>query len=152
MNDFEFLPDLIYSDLRVADQKEAINRLAELLEKSGLVGGDYKKDVLSREKVFPTGIAVKSGAVAIPHARSSKAFGNGVAVGVLDRPVIFHSMEDCDTEIDVEIVMLLAISESDKQLKMLQTIMKMLSKEEFILLLKEKESEEEIAQLLNSFL
>jgi PTS system galactitol-specific IIA component len=58
-------------------------------------------------------------------------------------------MEDCDTEIDVEIVMLLAISESDKQLKMLQTIMKMLSKEEFILLLKEKESEEEIAQLLN---
>ena len=61
MNDFEFLPDLIYSDLRVADQKEAINRLAELLEKSGLVGGDYKKDVLSREKVFPTGIAVKAG-------------------------------------------------------------------------------------------
>lgn len=152
MIDFKFLPDLIDSDLLVKDKKEAISCLSELLAKNGLVEEDYKTDVLSREEVFPTGIQIKSGAVAIPHAKSAKVFGNGVAVGVLEKPVRFHSMEDSEAEVDVELIMLLAISESDKQLKMLQTIMKMLSKEEFIRLVKSQENNEAVAKLLNSFL
>lgn len=152
MIDFSFLPELIIPNLAVNNKEEVITCLSSLLEKSSLVEQNYKNDVLLREKEFPTGLPVKSGAVAIPHAKSTHVFDNGVAVGMLKSPVYFNSMEDSNSEIPVDMVMLLAISESDKQLKMLQAIMSLLSNEEIIDTLKNKKDSEAIAKLLNNYL
>ncbi|MDN6735951.1 MAG: PTS sugar transporter subunit IIA [Tetragenococcus koreensis] len=146
MFDFSFLPELIIPNLAVNSKEEAITYLSKLLEDSRLVERNYKNDVLSREKEFSTGLPVKNGAIAIPHAKSTHVFNNGVAVGTLKKSVYFNSMEDSNLEIPVDMVMLLAISESDKQLKMLQAIMRLLSNEEIIDTLKNKKGSKDIAK------
>ena len=53
---FQFIPQLIETDLRVKDKEEVIRYLADKLKTHGCSDGAYADKVLLREQEYPTGL------------------------------------------------------------------------------------------------
>lgn len=101
---------------------EVINCLAGIMADKGYVTTDYALEVSEREKKYPTGLPTQEVKVAIPHAGADNVIQPCVALAVLNKPVVFNSMENPDQELDVQIVFLLANKDSGKQLESLQSL------------------------------
>ena len=111
-------PDLIFIDLCVKDQDEALIQLSHALVKQGLVKESYPAALLEREKNFPTGL----GSIAIPHTDREHTLQDAIAIATLKKPVTFKMMGS-DTECcSVSVIFMLAISTNDQQIDMLQTL------------------------------
>ena len=111
-------PDLIFIDLCVNDQDEALIQLSHALVKQGFVKESYPAALLEREQNFPTGL----GAIAIPHTDREHTLQDAIAIATLKEPVTFKMMGS-DTECcSVSVIFMLAISTNDQQIDMLQTL------------------------------
>ena len=99
---FQFVPELVKTDLEAVNQKEAITSLVTLLRKEGCVQDDYAGLVLEREQQYPTGLQTKGAAIAMPHAFDERIKDSHVAIGILKDAVSFHNMEAVSyTHLDV---------------------------------------------------
>lgn len=150
--EFKFVPDLVKINLVADNQKQVIHELSNLLVKNNCVSEDYADKVLEREKEYPTGLQTKGPAIAIPHAFDDGINGNHVAIGVLSEPVLFNNMEDIDLQVKVKLVFMLAISSSDKQLVMLQFLMKVFQNEQLLNAIVEADSGVAISDYLNEYM
>lgn len=104
--------------LKAKNRDEAVTDLFELLNEKGYVKNTYLKNVLEREKIYPTGLRLPGGIdVALPHGDAEHINKMSLAVGVLEKPVKFNQMgtnpKDEDA-VDAKIVFLLAVSEPKK--------------------------------------
>lgn len=110
---------------------EAIALLGGLLEAQGCVSAAYTQSVLQRERDFPTGLALGSFGIAIPHATpEGNVHRNGIAALRLETPAVFRSMEDPEETVDAELVFLLALKDSGRHLEMLQKLFCMFQEDE----------------------
>ena len=121
-------PKQIDINLNTADKDDAINQLALLLEKSGIVAStnEFVEAVYEREALTTTAIGF---GVAIPHARSSSVIEPGIAIG---RSPGFSW--DQKTDSPINLVFLLAVPErieSPEYMGILASISRMLVHEEF---------------------
>lgn len=115
--------ELICLDGAAKSAAEAIALLGGLLEKEGCVSAAYTKRVQERERDFPTGLALGSFGIAIPHATpEGDVQRNGIAALRLKTPAVFRSMEDPEKEVEAELVFLLALLDSGQHLEMLQKL------------------------------
>lgn len=149
---FQFIPQLIETNLLASDKEEVIRYLAEKLNTHGCSDEAYADKVLTREQEYPTGLRTKCASIAIPHAFDPAISGNHVALAILQRPIRFCNMEDIDSEIDVDMVFLMAISSAHEQLEMLQTIMRMLSDDTLFTRLVKLHNANEVCNQLNAFI
>ena len=76
--------------------EEAITLCGEALHKAGIVGEDFGKACVEREKDYPTGLPTEI-PTAIPHAKVSGIKENAICLLKLESPVIFRRLDD-DTE------------------------------------------------------
>jgi len=118
--------DLINLNLEAQDKIEAIKILSGKLYEKGKVKTSFFNAVLDREKKFPTGLKTKFISFALPHADSKHVNSAGVAVGLLKKPVKFKSMEDPDNNVNVKLIVLLAVKDKSKQVIVLQNLIKMM--------------------------
>jgi PTS system galactitol-specific IIA component len=117
----------ICTGLSAADAREAIDKLSGSLVSTEDVTLEFAADVWKREQTFPTGLPTQPVAVAIPHADPDHVLRSAVAVGVLDAPVQFAQMgTDGSTVLDVRILFVLAIKEKDKQVEMIQQLVRLI--------------------------
>ena len=121
-------PKQVNIDFIAANKDDAINQLALLLEKSGIVTStnEFVEAVYEREALTTTAIGF---GVAIPHARSSFVIKPGIAIG---RSPGFSW--DQATDSPINLVFLLAVPErieSPEYMRILATIARMLVYEEF---------------------
>jgi PTS system galactitol-specific IIA component len=114
--------DLILTDLHVVDRWEAIDTLSELLLKKGYVTDEFAEKSKERERGFPTALPTKPTAVAIPHTWAEYCIDPAIAVGILDEPIPWIEMGTKDRLQDVQIVLLLSITEPKKQVHFLRTV------------------------------
>lgn len=149
---FQFIPQLIETDVCVKDKEEVIRYLADKLKTHGCSDAAYADKVLLREQEYPTGLRTKCAAIAIPHAFDQAVSGNHVALAILQQPIRFCNMEDMDSEIDVDMVFLMAISSAHEQLGMLQTIMRMLGDDTLFTRLVKLHDADEVCRQLNAFI
>lgn len=105
------------------DFEHVVKDLANELIKQGLVDPDYPKQVILREKKFPTGLPTKPVGVSIPHTDAKWTLHNAIAIGILKHPIKQIVMGSKDKEVSVEIVFLLALDQSNKQLNILAKLM-----------------------------
>lgn len=119
-------PETVVLGLRARSPEDAIRRLADVLRDAGYVAAEYADAVLEREKHSPTGLAVGGTGVAIPHADSGFVLRTGIAVGLLDEPVLFGEMGGLSGRVPVEVVMMLAIHDPGESVPMLQSLVTML--------------------------
>ncbi|MDQ0204391.1 PTS sugar transporter subunit IIA [Pectinatus haikarae] len=118
-----FNEKLIFFDKIPSDNFSAIKILGDELVKAGYILPAYIKTVSKREIDFPTGIALRSSGVAIPHAApENNVLKDGIAVLRLKKPVIFHSMEDSEDKLSVSIIFMLALREANGHISMLQKL------------------------------
>jgi PTS system galactitol-specific IIA component len=115
-------PDLILTDLSVADRWEAIDRLSELLVGKGYVTDQYAAKTKEREEGFPTALPTEPVGVAIPHTWAEFCNEPAVAVAILSEPIPWIEMGTKDKLRDVQIVLALSITQPEKQVHFLKVI------------------------------
>lgn len=142
--------DLILPKVNAVDAADIIRTLASRLEGKGLVKESFIDAVLAREEVYPTGLPTNGVFVAIPHADPAHVNGrSAIALATLNQPVTFRTMGDPTQQVDVEIVVMLAIHNPDEHIKLLKSLMKLFVDQELLLRLVAVESQDEIIGLLS---
>lgn len=141
----------IIINLQAEDRREVIEKLVKLMELNGNVKKEYYDDVMAREKQFPTGLPTEGVKVAIPHANSEAIVSSGVAVALLEKPVIFNNMGKPEEEIDTHIVFLIANANKSEQAKDLQILMECFSDEEALSKIHSSTTPYEVVKVLKEF-
>lgn len=114
---------IINLNIEANDNIDAINKLGKMLVENKYIDTSYIESVLEREKTFPTGLVLANAGIAIPHASpNNNVRKNGIAIISLKKPVKFHSMENPATEIDVDMVFMLALASSTEHLDVLKKL------------------------------
>ena len=140
---------LILLHQKEASREEIILRLADTMQKAGYIGPTYGEAAVERERNYPTGLPSEGVPIAIPHAFSKDVVKTGVACAVLDEPVEFVNMGDDSDLLPVEMVFLMANADGgDAYMEDLQELMQMFSSEEFLLKLRNAESVDEFAYVM----
>ena len=118
--------------------EEAITLCGEALHKAGIVGEDFGKACVEREKDIPT---------AIPHAKVSGIKENAICLLKLESPVIFRRLDDDTEQVETDLIFNLAIKDPNEHLQVLQRMMEFLNNKEVLLKCKELSNEETVAYL-----
>ncbi|MCZ3621723.1 PTS sugar transporter subunit IIA [Lactobacillus mulieris] len=121
---------VINRNLEANFKEEVISKMAKRLQEKGYVTSDYEQALLKREKEFPTGLPSSQPIVAIPHANSDLVNKTTIEVATLKTPVIFYNMGSVNEKLEVQIVIMLAISEPHGQIEMLQKIVGIVQNQE----------------------
>ncbi|MBP1046248.1 PTS sugar transporter subunit IIA [Enterococcus sp. BWM-S5] len=133
----------IFVDLEVTSFEELIQQIASPLIQAGDVAVEFPEQVILREKSFPTGLPTEPIGVAIPHTDAKYVNNNRVTIATLKNPIDMEIMGGMDEgTIQVSIVFLLALGQSNKQLNILQKLMTVLPKAELLERLKNGTKEE----------
>lgn len=122
----------IFKGLDFSDDLAALSFLADQLKITGYVKDGYKDAILTREGKYPTGLPGGEINIAIPHADFHLVNTTTIAVGILNKPVLFHSMDNVAKEIPVQIIIMLAIKEPHGQIEMLQNIIGLIREPELL--------------------
>jgi PTS system galactitol-specific IIA component len=145
--------NLVMINLEADTQQEALEKLAGRLYETGYVKDTYAQAILEREKVFPTGLPTEGYGVAIPHTDVEHVHKPAVALGILQKPVKFNLMGDLNPEsqVDVQIMFMLAIKEPHMQLELLQDIMEMIQDQELLKKMVEAKNVEALIQTTEEY-
>lgn len=122
--------DLISLKMDVTDQKEIINLLGGRLKDKGIVKNSFCQAVIDREEINPTGLKGKHINFAIPHTDSDHVNETAIAVATLNNPVEFNSMEDPDEKLEVSLIIMFAVKDPDKHIKVLQNLIEFIQNKE----------------------
>jgi PTS system galactitol-specific IIA component len=106
----------------ISNKEEIITKLGGLLFQNGFVKDTYTKAVLDREIVYPTGLKARVTGVAVPHTDTIHVIKPAVAIATLKEPVVFHGMGAPETEVEVSIVLMLAIHDPQEVVNVLRKI------------------------------
>lgn len=150
--DLKINDELVFLDLKCSKNEEVLGVLSEKLHKLGYVKEGYREAVLEREKIYPTGLPSLGHKIAIPHADYNLVNETTIAIGVLDEPVTFQSMENVDQPLDIKIVIMLAISEPHGQIEMLQKIVSIIQDESLTEKIATSKSKIEVMNVLEKVL
>lgn len=151
MENLRIEPDWIQLDLQAQTDEEAIRDLALVLYQEGVVKESYIQAVLEREKDFSTGLQIEGIGVAIPHTDSDHVLVQGVGIGILKNPVKFKEMGNPDNEVDVSVMIMLAIREPQQQLDFLQALMSLFQDSSKLIELTKCQTQEEASDMFKSY-
>lgn len=121
---------LFFTDLKKENSTEVLSFMGNNLIENKYVQKEFTKSIIQREKEYPTGLSSESVSIAIPHTDHDLVNTTTLSVATLAKTVPFKNMADSDEAIDVKIVIMLAISEPEGQLEMLQKIMEIIQNKE----------------------
>lgn len=141
---------LIVPQLQADNSTEAIKILGEMLYRGGYVRETFVEAVLEREKNFATGLPTPEIQVAIPHADIEYVIHPAIAVGVLEEPVMFGEMGNPDSTVDVRIVCMLAVNQSETLVSLLKSLADILQNTETLIQITEVVDATEIARIFNN--
>lgn len=143
--------NLVIAHLSAKDSTQAISQIADLLYKSGKVKSTYKQAVLDREKTFPTGLPSGEICVAVPHTDVKYVNEPAIAFATLNNPVTFANMADKSQKIKVSVIAMLAMKEPHSQVKLLQNLMELFQKQDYLKELISIDDPEKLFEKLNSY-
>lgn len=145
-----FNEDLILLDIEATNHEEAILQLSQRFFENGYAKKTYSQALIEREKEFPTGLKTNISAVAIPHADPEHVEYGSLGIGTLKTPVTFRAM-DTKAELQVNILFMLAITDSTSQLKMLQSVIEIIQNDNALMKIELSKSKQEIIKLIKHF-
>lgn len=123
--------NLFYTHLDVENSNELLEIMGTNLIELGYVKEKFTESIIKRESIYPTGLPSGKISIAIPHTDKEMVNTTTISVATLKNPVLFKSMAAPDQDIEVAIVFMLAISEPEGQLEMLQKVMDIIQDTDF---------------------
>ena len=145
-----FDESLVFSNLVVKDKQEAIKYMSEKLLSSGRVKETYPDRVMEREKTYPTGLETGEINVAIPHCDYQHVNQKSVCIATLKNPVKFNKMDDPSEEVEVSIIMMLAIDQPDDHIEFLSQVFGLVQNQDLLKKIKDSNNESEIIELVKT--
>jgi len=126
-------------DVLGEDWRTVLRYMGEYLVNKGYAKESYIDALLKREENYPTGIEIPFGVnVAIPHAEVEHVLRQALIIGVPNKPVIFHNIEEPEDIVEVDLILLLVINNPDGYLNFLSNLTLLFQEEDFIRFAKEK--------------
>jgi len=152
MEEFHFDASLVLLDIDAATDEEAIDAVAAVMVREGLVKTSYPEAVKAREKEYATGLELLDMGIAIPHTVPEYVHKAAMALGILKNPVSFACMGEPDKRIPVEIIIMLSIVEPHAQLTVLQKLLTVFQAEGKLSRLKGCRTPKEAADMFTGYL
>jgi len=134
----------------VKDKEEIIRKLGSLLQVHGFVKDTYTQAVYDRELVYPTGLKARVTGVAVPHTDTIHVLKPAAAIATLKNPVIFNGMGAPDTEVVVDIVLMLAINDPKQVVNILRKVIFVIEDDEALKNLQAAETKKEIKDIMQA--
>lgn len=117
------VPDAVCLQMDAKDSTEVIQTLGEKLLTAGFVKESFVLAALSRESELPTGLPLGAAYnAAIPHTDVEHVIQPALAIATLKKPVAFRNMVDPEDNVQVQLVILMALDQPKAQVEMLQEI------------------------------
>lgn len=108
-----YRPELCFTSVDADDAGAVLDLLSDALLRQGLVHPSFADAVRQRETTAPTGLPLPRRKVAVPHADPEHVVAPAVAVATLARPVPFCEMGNPDSQLDVDVVLMLALRDRE---------------------------------------
>lgn len=137
---------LVKDDASTRD--EILTKLANLLEEHGYVKDSFYQGLQEREKVFPTGLQTRVCGVAIPHTDVVHVNHPAIAVATLQQPVTFKAMDNPQADIEIKIIIMLAIKEPKSQVTMLRKVIGILQNVDALTKIESADNPQEIKETI----
>jgi PTS system galactitol-specific IIA component len=106
--------ELCVAKLDATSADAVLAELARRLLAAGHVRDTFERAAQKREKRSPTGLPFVPIAVALPHAEPEHVLSPGIAIASLARPVRFRQMGSPATLLDVELVVMPALTAKEQ--------------------------------------
>ena len=117
-------PEFVLIDVEADSNLSAIEILAKRLLREGVVKPSFVSAVMQREEEYCTGLTFPEMGIAIPHTFTEHVVVPCMGIASLKKAVIFQSMGMPDVPCEAEMLFMLGITDPDKQLDFLQTLMR----------------------------
>ena len=134
----------------IKDKEEIIRKLGGLLLANGFVKETYTQAVYDRELVYPTGLKARVTGVAVPHTDTIHVNKPAVAIATLKDPVIFNGMGAPETEVSVDIVLMLAIHDPKQVVNVLRKVIFVIEDDEALKNLQAANTKKEIKDIMQA--
>lgn len=144
--------ELVCTDLSAGRWEEVLDALSDRLLAQGMVRDSFPEAVKVREREFPTGLPTAEVGVAIPHTDPEHVLHAGAALATLARPVRFKLMGNPDEEVEVELVIMLAVRSAKDQIGILQRLVDAFQVPGLLRRLKEERDPAVLADMLGRIL
>lgn len=128
----ELNPSLILTEVDAQSYEDVMKVLGGTLIREGYAKDTYIEGLIEREKEYPTGLDVGGFGVAIPHTNVSHVNKQGIAIGILKKPVTFVQMGTDDEMVDVNLVFMLAVVDPAAHMEQLQRIISIIQDKEVL--------------------
>lgn len=128
--------------------EELIRFGGEQLIAAGVAETGFVEELLAREAAYPTGVALRGGGVALPHADSVHVVRPAIAMARATRPVPFLAMDGSSETVMARIAIFLAITAKDRHLAWLSRVAQRLSEPGWLERAERCGSDEEFRQLV----
>ena len=151
LGDILISPEIVMLGLKADTDMEAIDQLASLLYSKGIVKESYIPAVKQREVDYCTGLAFESMGVALPHTDTEHVNQQAIAIGVLDRPVLFRAMGMPEETVEVSMMFMLAITKPDAELEFLSKMVDVFQQPGCLDRVKQARNAVEAAETFRSF-
>lgn len=145
-----FDESLVFCNLDLNSKEEVIEFMSNKLLEKKRVKKTYPQRVLEREKDYPTGLEIGDINVAIPHCDYQHVNIKSVCIATLKNPVVFHKMDDPSEEVEVSIILMLAIDHPNDHLEFLQQVFSLVQNQKILKQIKNSSNESEIIELVKS--
>lgn len=144
----ELKDSLIFTGLRAGTSDDVMRQLGAAFIEEGYCKETYADALIKREREFPTGLDVNGIGVAIPHTDVSHVNKPGIAIAVLEDPVIFIQMGTDDETTQVRLVFMLAVKDPNAHLENLQQIIAIIQDTDVLEKLLEVKEKKEIIEII----
>ncbi|WP_373471222.1 PTS sugar transporter subunit IIA [Carnobacterium alterfunditum] len=144
--------NLIFPNLEFEKKEDVLNFMSGKLLEYKYVKPGYQKAIIDRENIYPTGLPSLGVNIAIPHADNDLVNKTTIAIGILKKAAKFCSMENIEKELDVQIVMMLAIKEPHGQIEMLQKVVSIIQNDKLTKKITEMTDKDKVLSVLEPYL
>lgn len=115
--------ELAFLNKRYQGYEDLLSQVMEVLVVKDYVHKEFEGALLKREREFPTALQLDGYAVAIPHGGSEHVLKDFISLVTLKKPIKMNRMDDPEESLDVNIVFVIGISNSESHLELLKELM-----------------------------
>lgn len=139
--------ELFYFNLDIQTKEELLRKIGNDLVSLGYAKETFVSEILNREQLYPTGLPLSIG-VAIPHVSTDHANVNKLIFVKPRQSISFYEMGNDETLVDVELVIVLLISDKDDHMKTLSGVVNIIQDKEILREIHEASTEADFERLI----
>jgi PTS system galactitol-specific IIA component len=142
--------NLMQPMIDIQKKEDILELLSTKALEEGYVTENFSKDLLEREKTFPTGLAM-SIPIALAHV-GTNCLCSFLALATLRNPVQFGNMDGSDTHVHAKLVFVFGIVKPEEQVIVLQKLGNLFNDSKFLKELSVCDTQEKLLSTLKSYL